>query len=519
MKGFASGLVWGGLLGALGLVVASEMAPAPGTTARQAEAPAIPSAEPAKPAPVAEPDAPAAVAAPEPTPKASPVPEPAPAAPSGPEQAIPEPPQSDPSVADPAATPKAVTPAVPDVGAVEIPAGSEFARPLPETDPQVPAANAAPGAGTLPVVTSPAEASSVPPATDTTTAATPTPDLTSPDAPVAPVVEGESPAVAAGAAPPAQPTVVTAAPAAPGMEAGPGPADLPPPPPLTAEEQAMLAEAATESDSASAPPAGAAGDRPAPGFPAEVDGVTTGRLPSVGSAPAAASAPVAEDLPPIERYARPFENPEGKPTFAVILVDRGAADLDREALSRLTIPVSFALDPTLPGVGDLAALYRAAGQEVIMLATGIPEGATASDLEVTFQAHGAALPEAVALMDLEQGGFQDIRSLATQIVPIVEGQGRGLITWDLGLNPADQVASREGVRATTVFRRLDVEGEPSAAIRRQLDRAAFKAAQEGHVTVVGDARPETVAALLEWTVEGRASTVALAPVTAVMVAR
>ena len=61
------------------------------------------------------------------------------------------------------------------------------------------------------------------------------------------------------------------------------------------------------------------------------------------------------------------------------------------------------------------------------------------------------------------------------------------------------------------FRDLDGDGEAAPVIRRYLDRAAFKAAQEGRVTVVGRTRPETVAALLEWTVEGRAATVALAP--------
>ena len=49
-----------------------------------------------------------------------------------------------------------------------------------------------------------------------------------------------------------------------------------------------------------------------------------------------------------------------------------------------------------------------------------------------------------------------------------------------------------------------------------VDRAAFKAAQEGKVAVIGTARPETIAALLEWSVEGRSSTVALAPITALM---
>ena len=46
--------------------------------------------------------------------------------------------------------------------------------------------------------------------------------------------------------------------------------------------------------------------------------------------------------------------------------------------------------------------------------------------------------------------------------------------------------------------------------------AAFKAAQDGRVAVIGSTRPETVAALLEWSVEGRAASVALAPASAVM---
>jgi hypothetical protein len=44
----------------------------------------------------------------------------------------------------------------------------------------------------------------------------------------------------------------------------------------------------------------------------------------------------------------------------------------------------------------------------------------------------------------------------------------------------------------------------------------FKAGQDGRATVAGTVTPDVVAALLEWTVEGRAATVALAPVTAVL---
>jgi len=151
-----------------------------------------------------------------------------------------------------------------------------------------------------------------------------------------------------------------------------------------------------------------------------------------------------------------------------------------------------------------------------MLATGIPQGATAADLEVTFAAHNSTLPQAVAVLDLETGGFQNDRPLATAVVPVIQGSGRGLLTWDKGLNAGDQVARRDGLAAAVIYRRLDGENESIRTMKRYLDRAAFKAAQDGSVAVVGTTRAATIAAILEWTVEGRAASLALAPVTAVL---
>jgi polysaccharide deacetylase 2 family uncharacterized protein YibQ len=257
----------------------------------------------------------------------------------------------------------------------------------------------------------------------------------------------------------------------------------------------------------------------------ETDGVIVGRLPKIGDAPveeapAADSIEAAEvadaepDTRPIVQYATAFENPEAKPVMALVLIDPGTAELDRTGLAALPFPVSFALDPMDPATPDRAAIYRAAGKEVVMLATGIAEGAQASDIEVSFQSMARGLPEAVAVMDLAEPLFQDQRPLASLVVPVVGAQGRGLLTWDRGLNAADQVARRDDVPAAVVFR--DVGGTDSAAIRRVLDRAVFKAGQDGRVAVAGTATPELVAALLEWTVEGRAATVALGPVTAVL---
>lgn len=266
-----------------------------------------------------------------------------------------------------------------------------------------------------------------------------------------------------------------------------------------------------------------------------VEGVTTGRLPTITPDPAAEAPLVnsearpaepsvagtdlpelAADLPPLQRFARSFENPGAKPLFAVLLLDQGDPELRRAELAALPLPLSFVVDPMQPGAAEAAEIYRAAGQEVVMLATAIPRGATAADLEQSFAAIAPILPEAVALIDTTDATFQDNRGLSAEVVTHLDAKGLGLVTFDRGLNAADQVARREGVPAATVFRSLDDEGEDSPLIRRYLDRAAFKAAQEGRVVVIGTAREATITALMEWAVEGRSASVALAPISAVM---
>lgn len=267
---------------------------------------------------------------------------------------------------------------------------------------------------------------------------------------------------------------------------------------------------------------------PASELPKTVEGVTIGRLPSIGAAPAAQDAvapepsnpdlldPELADAPPLLKFARAFTNEAAKPLFAVVLQDSGAADLDRQALAALPFPISFVLDPTNPTASEAEKVYRAANQEVVMLASGLPAGATPSDLEQSFQVNDAVLPEAVAVMDLAKGGFQDNRGLATEVVSVVKTMGRGLLTFDRGLNPADQIARRQGLASALIFRTLDAQGETAPVIRRYLDRAAFKAAQEGRVVVLGTTSPEMISALMEWAVEGRGASVALAPISAVL---
>lgn len=527
IRNFVVGVAWGGVVAGLGLVVISQVAPMQGVP----EA-AIPVAEPvivapkpaevvAKPAPEPglKPVAPAEIAAPAPLTPAQPE--------AAANAALPQPDATAAAVAAPQAAPPLDAPLPQDTA---VAAAAPTAQ-APKVQLEEPAAIATPDAATPDAATPdsppPGDAAALP-ADDTaliTADAQPLPaapggDLAPAAAELPPPAapQTDEPLLDPPAAPAAAPDPVSIAPQ---PIADPEPVDPPAPvaPPAPLETPAK-----PPSEITSLLPSTIAPDT---GLNEPVAGVTTGRLPSIAAAapnpevtaaPAPASAPgsEAEATTPLSRYARSFANPTNKPLFAIVLLDTGAADLNRAQLAALPFPVSFVIDPLNPDAAQAAAIYRGAGQEVLMLATGIPAGATASDLEQTFQAHADALPEAVAILDLAEGGFQNDRPLATQVVPILKAQGRGLLTYDKGLNAADQVARREDLPAATIFRSLDAEGEETALIRRYLDRAAFKAAQDGRVVVLGQTRPETIAALLEWTVEGRAAAVALAPASAVV---
>jgi uncharacterized protein len=438
--------------------------------------------------------------------------------------------------------PPATVAATPPVSAAPQPEPLGTAPATPSVEAAAPALQAplAPTAAT-PAPTAPAAVLPVAPKTA---------DATAPASPALPEAAAPAPALA-----PSSETVPGTAqvpgelPATAAAEPAPATADLPPAPPTEAKETLLTpAPEAAKDTSPAKIVLDAAPDAPAPltplpetEIPAEKDlpkvldtstpatlapnaglkpgvaGISDNTLPQIGAAPAAdAAAAPAADTRPIIAFARSFTNDTDKPAFAIVLRDTGAVDVDREKLAALPFPISFVIDPAAPNAKEAAAIYRAAGQEVVMLATGIPQGATAADLEQTFQANAAVLPEAVAVMDVGEGGFQDNRPLASLVVPVIGAQGRGVLTFDQGLNAADQVARRNGVPAAVIFRDLDADGEDATKIRRYLDRAAFKAAQEGRVVVVGSTRPDTIAALMEWTVEGRATSVILAPLTAVL---
>jgi uncharacterized protein len=230
-----------------------------------------------------------------------------------------------------------------------------------------------------------------------------------------------------------------------------------------------------------------------------------------------APAPLAlSSAPPLQAFAAPFAGAADKPLFAIVLLDTGAEDIDRAVLASLPFPVTFAVDPDSPTAPAAMALYRAAGKEVVIYANSLPIGATAQDIAQSFSVYSAVLPETVAVMSPPQGGFQDDLSLSALALPEIASTGRGVVLVQKGLNSAGQIAQRTGIPYASIGRILDATGESVPVMRRYLDRAVFAAAQDGAAVVMGKTLPDTITALTEWAVEGRASEVTLAPISAMM---
>ncbi len=362
---------------------------------------------------------------------------------------------------------------------------------------------------------------------------------------------------------PVEPGVQGGAPAAPDVEtelsistdpAQPAPPPVPDTPTAFAPEEGAaptppIAEAPAPGtpDSAEAPAAPEGTDAPAQAGPPDtgqdqiaalpnaVDPAAEGR-PSIGrpalslvdrdAAEAEADAnpqieAAAQDPRAIKAHAEPFENPEDKPLMAIVLMDTGvdltSGPVGLAALRSFPYPLSFAVDASLPDATARMEDYRAQGFEVMAL-LDLPQGATASDAEVSLAAALRKVPKAVAVMEGTGTGLQDSRDASDQIAQAVLASGHGLVLQSKGLNTAQKLAARDGVPAGLIFRDFDSADQTPSVIRRFLDQAAFRAGQEGGVIMAGRVRPDTISALLLWGLQDRAERVALAPISAVLTA-
>jgi polysaccharide deacetylase 2 family uncharacterized protein YibQ len=186
---------------------------------------------------------------------------------------------------------------------------------------------------------------------------------------------------------------------------------------------------------------------------------------------------------------------DGRPMLGVLIAYAGVLP---------DLRVTLALDPLSADAAETARAWREMGREVAIMATGLPMGADARDIEVTLQSHLRRLPETVALVDLPEGGIARDRVLAAQAVAILAEDGHGLVTHPTGLNAAARMAESASVAALTTVERL-VATDDAAARRRALDRAALRATQEGSALIFVEGSAEALETLHDWmdTTRGR----------------
>lgn len=510
-RGMVGGIIWGVVVCGLALFALSVLGTPPRQPGGEAPAPGFAT----RPEPAA-PRAPSPEAAPSPAPVARPE------------------------------TPPAATPAAQPATDIELPPGSEFNRPPPETEASLPGAEPKPRE--TPKVQAPdaAETLAETPLIVTAPTAAPALETAGPEA-MAPPPSADAPRGLAAEEPvlpspgvlgPSTPD--TAAPPAERATARPAPGDAPSQPGgptwMEAPDQTPPASGAqTGADAA----AGTGGEQAAQEAPEPTRRLTSpseavpGSAPRVGQMPKSADAPdpapqtvpamgtAAGDARPtigglgaLALNAVPFRAEGTRPLVAVILIDAGEAGLDRDALLTFSFPVTFAVDPTRADAVEAMDAYRAAGYEVVALATGLPQGATVRDVEARLGRDLGRLDASVALMDLPEGGFEKDRALSAQAVALVEETGHGLLTYDRGLRMAERLASAAGVPQATIDRVLDDDRPDALTVRRRLDRAVFEARQAGRAVLVGHSYSETVTALFAWALELR--DVTLAPVSAVL---
>ncbi len=222
-------------------------------------------------------------------------------------------------------------------------------------------------------------------------------------------------------------------------------------------------------------------------------------------------------LTALERNAKYDGTSDGAPKMALILYDPGLPTALRHAVAAFDFPITLALNPLDPSAAEAAEMYFNAGKEVIILAAGLPTGASPADVEVTLGSYLDSFPTAIGLVDLPTDGFARNAGLLRDVLAILQRDGHGLITFAGGLSQAARAAEAADLRHAEIFRVIDPGPESQFTIRRFLDRAVFQASQMGHVIVYGDAANDaTMEALELWRNEGRADQVALVPVSAIL---
>jgi polysaccharide deacetylase 2 family uncharacterized protein YibQ len=506
---FLKGAFWGVVIGGAGAAVVSVMAPQPaGVTPPQAPLVVLDDAPQMAPAntdalpQVAAVDAPTAPAPVD----ALTAPDAAPDAPGAENDAL----------AAPLAADAPAAPVAPDVSVAALatePSGDEPVFPNPQSmSPQLPDAEAdiivdATADTPVIVVTPDADAPLIIVEED------PTPEAVAelPEAPQAEMPEVAETAEAEAApeiTPEDTPAQIEAAPEAQSAEAAPLVIDTPP--------------AAQPTPKADLPAVVTIIDTPSTGLPGGTGNVVI-RRPGLDQAEPDVVDPapepeVTDAIPALIRYGAFFDNAADLPLMSVVLIDDGIMADGARALADVPFPVTVLLDPSAMGAAERMEAYAAAGIEIGALVS-LPDGGTSNDAAIALEGTFDALPRAVVLVATEDHSIPSQSDITGRIMDALSDDGRGLLMPDGGLNSTLRAAAAADVRAATIYRDLDGNGQDARVIRRFIDQAAFRARQQPGVVLLGRIRPETISALILWGTANRAGQVALAPLSTMLLAQ
>ena len=101
---------------------------------------------------------------------------------------------------------------------------------------------------------------------------------------------------------------------------------------------------------------------------------------------------------------------------------------------------------------------------------------------------------------------------------VLNRTGHGLVVYEKGLNTLAKEAGKAGTPVATIHRDLDGADQNEGTIHRILDGAAFRAANSPSesIVVLARLRPETMSAIITWSLQDRAQKTAVVPVSQLM---
>lgn len=259
-------------------------------------------------------------------------------------------------------------------------------------------------------------------------------------------------------------------------------------------------------------------DEPAPKPEPEVEAAPeTEAVPETEAAPeppvetsiAATTQPEAEKPETaLESFAAPFERTDNRPLYSIVILDDASSGIGPSALDSFPLPLTIAIDPTGPNAQDRMFDFASAGFEIV-IQSPLSGNVNASDLAQLSQ----SLPLSVAYVAENASAFGGVATRDAS--DALSGLGLGLLVLDDRGGIAG-LARSAGVPSAVPVVDLDAKNQSSATIRRFMDQAAFKARQEGSAVIIARLRPATISAFLIWAQQSRVDTVAVAPLSAVL---